>query len=81
MVDKRAKDRNFGGWTIGKYLNGRYTAKNGSTFSENSISIEVLGITFNELIDFATALCRDFEQEAVLVKSYENNRVVFVNKD
>lgn len=80
MIDKRAQEKDFIGWTVGKYLNGRYTAKDGSVFDENSISIEVLGVDFDTLVDFATRLCKDFKQETVLLKDYESGRVVFVNQ-
>lgn len=44
MVDKVAHKNEPVGWTIGKYLNGRYRAKNGKTFSENSLSLEIIGV-------------------------------------
>ena len=80
-VDKIAGEHNIIGWTIGKYLNGRYFAKNGQTFSENSFSVEVVGIEVDELISFAEDLCEAFEQESVLVKDYSGHRVMFVDAE
>lgn len=47
MIDKVAHKNEPVGWTIGKYLNGRYRTKNGKTFSENSLSLEIIGVDKN----------------------------------
>lgn len=67
-------------WTVGKYLSGRYTAKNGNFFGENSVSVEIIGITLDTLINVAEDLCEEFLQESVLVKSYaDGGRIFLVN--
>lgn len=78
-IDKIANENDLVGWTIGKYLNGRYKAKNGKNFGENSLSVELIGISFEKLVSIAETICKDFKQECVLVKSYENGKVLFVN--
>lgn len=81
-IDKIAKKHNLVGWTIGNFLKGRYTGKNGRVYSENSLSVEIIGVTDEVLIKIAEELCREFDQETVLVKTYsEKNRIFFVNGD
>lgn len=63
---------------MGKYLSGRYTSKNGKVFSENSLSLELVGADIDTLISVAEDLCKEFNQELVLVKDYSSSRVFFV---
>ena len=65
-------------WTVGKYLHGRYKAKDGTVFDENSISVELLNVSVDTIISFAEELCKEFSQEIVLVKLYEEDRILFV---
>lgn len=65
-------------WTVGKYLHGRYKAKNGTIFDENSISVELLNVSIDTIISFAEELCREFSQKTVLVKLYGEDRILFV---
>ena len=81
-IDKIAQKHNLVGWTVGNFLKGRYTGKNGQVYSEDSLSVEIIGVTEDTLIAIGEELCRAFKQEAVLVKSYsEKNRILFVNGD
>ena len=68
-------------WTIGKYLHGRYKAKNNKVFDENSLSVELLNVDSDTLLSVAEDICRDFNQETVLVKDYANDKIYFVNGD
>jgi len=66
-------------WTIGKYLKGRYTDKNGKVYSEDSLSIEIIGISDDALTETAEELCKAFNLESVLIKSYlERNQIYIV---
>ena len=65
-------------WTIGKYLHGKYKAKDGTIFDENSISVELLSVSIDIIISFAEELCKEFSQETVLVKLYGEDRILFV---
>ena len=65
-------------WTVGKYLHGRYKAKDGTIFDENSISVELLNVSIDTIISFAEELCKEFSQETVLVKLYGEDRILFV---
>ena len=65
-------------WTVGKYLHGRYKAKDGTVFDENSISVELLNVSIDTIISVAEELCKEFSQETVLVKLYGEDRILFV---
>ena len=65
-------------WTVGKYLHGKYKAKDGTIFDENSISVELLNVSIDTIISFAEELCKEFSQETVLVKLYGEDRILFV---
>lgn len=80
-IDKIANNNDLVGWTIGHHLDGRYKAKNGKNFGENSLSVEIVGISFERLVAIAEELCRVFKQESVLCKSWTNGKVLFVNPD
>lgn len=80
-IDDISKKHNLVGWTVGHFLDGRYTAKNGTAFGEDSISVELAGVDTDTLIDVATDICNAFDQETVLVKCYNNGKIYFVNGD
>ena len=65
-------------WTVGKYLHGKYKTKDGTIFDENSISVELLNVSIDTIISFAEELCKEFSQDIVLVKLYEEDRILFV---
>lgn len=76
---KLAKKYELIGWTVGKFLSGRYTDRTGKVYDENSLTVEVVGINSETLINLAEDICRDFEQETVLVKDYNSQKILFVN--
>jgi len=81
-IDKIAQKHDLVGWTVGNFLKGRYTGKNGQTYSEDSLSVEIIGVSDDTLIEIGEELCRAFQQETVLIKTYSGkNRVMFVNGD
>ena len=69
------------GYTVGKNFKGSYTGKNGLTFNEKSFTIDIAGVTSDELKVMATEICRDFKQETVMVRDFNNDKtkVYFVN--
>ena len=77
-IDGLAISHDLIGWTIGKYLNGRYTADNGKQYGENSLSLEIFGVSCATLIKSAEELCDLFVQESALVKDYSSGSVMFV---
>ena len=68
------------GVTIGNFTKGRYKAKNGTTYDEKSLSVEIIGISEETLNKVAANLARDFNQETVLVKNYQTNKIYLVNQ-
>lgn len=80
-IDKIAADNDLVGWTIGHYLDGRYTSpKNGKQYGENSLSVEMIGVTFEQLVKIAMEICTAFKQESVLLKDFSSGRVLFVDR-
>lgn len=78
-IDGIAQKHELVGWTIGNFLKGRYTGKDGKVYSEKSMCVEIIGVSDDVLIQIAEEICKQFDQETVLVKEYSNNRVLFVN--
>ena len=78
-IDKLAQKHDLVGWTVGRFLNGRYTGRDNKVYDENSLSVEIVGVDTNTLIEIAEEICREFEQETVLVKDYNNKKILFVN--
>jgi hypothetical protein len=66
------------GVTIGNFVKGRYVAKNGSLYDETSLSIEIIGISSDVLNKVAEELAKEFKQETVLVKNYDENKIYLV---
>ena len=79
MLDKVADRNDVSAMTVGKFLQGRYKSNNGSVFTENSVSVEVLGVDDKTLFQMAEDICKDFDQECVLVKSYKDGGIYFVD--
>lgn len=77
-IDKVANAHNLVGWTIGRNFDGRYKAKNGKNFGENSLTIDIVGVSDNDMISIATDICRSFTQECVLLK-LTNGKIYFIN--
>jgi len=73
------KNKIFPAWTTGRFFKGNYTDMEGNLYSENSLSVEIIGVTFNELIKIAEDFCADFVQQTVLVKTYTENSILLVN--
>jgi len=66
------------GVTIGNFVKGRYKAKDGSLYDETSLSIEIIGISSDVLNKVAEELAKEFKQETVLVKNYDENKIYLV---
>lgn len=65
------------GVTIGNFVKGRYKAKDGSLYDESSLSIEIIGISSDILNKVAEELAKEFKQETILVKNYDNHMMTF----
>ena len=78
-VDKGVQEHVHAGWTVGHFFKGNYIGGNGEAYSEDSVSVEIIGVADDALIKTAEELCRVFTGETVLVKMYsERNRMFFV---
>jgi len=71
----------IGAFSIGKFFSGRYFDDNGDVYDENSQTIEVNGISSEGLIFLAEEICKEFQQETVLVKDLNLNKIFLVNPD
>lgn len=66
------------GVTIGNFVKGRYKSQDSTLYDENSLSIEIIGITTDVLNRIAKDITIEFKQESVLVKNYETNKIYLV---
>ena len=78
-IDMLADKYKVQAWTIGRFLRGRYKADDGTIFDENSISLEIIGVSINVLFNIATDLCNELHQECVLVKDYDTGDISLVD--
>lgn len=69
------------GYTVGKNFRGSYTGKNGIPFNEKSFTIDIAGADSDALKLMATEICREFKQETVMVRDFNEGatKVYFVN--
>jgi len=66
-------------FSIGNYFFGKYIDANES-FNENSISIQINGLSSKGLIDLSKELVNELEQEKVLLKDLNSRKIYLVNK-
>lgn len=68
------------GWSIGNLFRGRYfSPKNDQMFNEKSFAVEIRGVPFKFVKDVGEALRKKFDQEAVLLVNFENNRTYLLD--
>ena len=77
-IKKIAKKQEPAGWTIGKFFKGRHTAKNEKVYSEDSLSVEIIGLSDDALIETGEYFCREFKQKSVLIKAYSEKNQIFL---
>ena len=70
-----------GSFSIGNFFNGRYFDDSGNIYDENSQTLEVNGISSEGLIFLAEEICKEYQQETVLVKDINLNKIFLVNPD
>lgn len=67
------------GWTIGSFFKGRYSRNDGIVYSEDSLSVEIIGVLVDTLTDAAADFYTSFSLKSVLIKYYaERNRILVV---
>lgn len=77
-IKKILRKHETAGWTIGRFFKGRKPCKNGKAYSEDSLSIEITGVSYDALIEIAEELCRAFDQKSVLIKFYSDRNKLIV---
>ena len=78
LKDNNAQKDNLYSWTIGNFLVGLHFRKTGKVFSKDSFSIEIIGISDNDLIETGKELCIAFNQDSVLIKLYSERYQIIV---
>ncbi len=66
-------------FSIGNYFFGKYIDGNES-FNENSISIQINGLSSKGLIEISKELLDELDQEKVLLKDLNSRKIYLVNK-
>lgn len=70
------------GWTLGNFYKGRYKDfSSDRIFDENSTTVEILGISSGNLIDISTQICKEFNQQTVLLKDYNSGKILVINQE
>lgn len=73
-------DDYIGAFSIGNFFSGRYIGDNQKMFNETSLTIEINGISSQGLIYLAEKIAIEFNQETVLVKDLNKNKIFLVNQ-
>ena len=60
------------GWAVGNFVSGLNYRKNGKVYSDESLSVEITGISDEALIETGEELCRAINQDDVLIKLYSD---------
>lgn len=68
-------------FSVGPYYKGRYRSPDGKTYDETSVAVEIIGITKQILIDLATEIAREFQQEEVLVFDHTTGQIFTVDRN
>lgn len=69
-------------YSIGNFFKGKYfDRKTGKTYSEKSLSIEIIGIPSDLLVPIAESIAKEFMQKEVLVKNYETDKIFLVDQN
>lgn len=66
-------------WSIGYYMNGLFRDSRGIVFDGDSLCIELLGPTDNQLLVFSQILCDSLNQYGLLIKSYEQSAILYLS--
>ncbi len=68
-------------YSVGNLFKGKHLDREtGKTYDERSMTVEIIGIPYEILIAIAEAIAGEFDQKEVLVKSYENGRILLVDR-
>lgn len=83
--DKKAGEQTvndfIGAFSVGNFFRGRYVGDNGKVFDEKSLAVEVNGVSSEALIYLAELIATEFQQETVLVKDLNKNKIYLANSE
>lgn len=65
----------IGAYSVGNFFKGKYVGNNGKVFSDESLSIEMNGLSRESLLKMAEMIAQEFLQETVLVKDLSKNKI------
>lgn len=66
------------GCSIGNFFNGRYYSRNGQLYSNESITIELVDLDFDEVVAIAENLCKQMKQNSVLVRDNSQFNMIYI---
>lgn len=67
-------------WSIGEIFRGKYyDKKNDVTYSNKSLSVEVLGISTVEIVNAAENIAYQLNQKGAMVKTYLDGKIFLVD--
>lgn len=70
-----SSDEQVTSYTVGHSFKGSYLSRDGKRYDENSVSIEINGLSTESLLKLAEIICKYFRQECVLVKDLNKNKI------
>ena len=79
MLDKIRSSHQVNAWTIGQYFKGVYTSKEGDTYNENSLTIDILDCDRKTLFELTKDIQVKFKQESVMIRDATTNQYYLVD--
>ena len=76
-IPYKKKEKDLCSWSIGRYFNFEYKHDN-RIFTPSSISIELINVPHEEIVNFAKDLCCAFTYKTVFMKDYAGMTVRFL---
>ena len=78
-IKKLVQKHNPAGWTIGRFFKGCRPGSYRDSYSEDSLSVEITGVSDDALEGIGNEFCRLFNLKSILIKSYaERNRLLIL---
>lgn len=65
----------IGAYSVGKFFKGKYVGYQGEIYNDESLSIEISGLSCESLLHIAEMTAQRFQQDTVLVKDLNNNKI------
>lgn len=81
LFDRDNEEEYIGSYSVGHFFKGRYVGDDGQMFNENSVSVEVNGLSSKSLVNLAERIATTFKQETVLVKDLNCGKIFLVDTE